>query len=96
MVNRSLLRIKALQVLYSNGINYNDISSAKIEIQHSIKQAYNLYHYLLLLVCDTTHFVELEDDKIKNRIQQTESFNHHKYITGLQINYSTTLIYIHI
>lgn len=80
MVNRSLLRIKALQVLYSNGINYNDICSAKIEIQHSIKQAYNLYHYLLLLVCDTTNFVELEDDKIKNRIQQTESFNHNKLI----------------
>ena len=80
MVNRSLLRIKALQVLYSSGINNNDINSTKIEIQHSIKQAYNLYHYLLLLISDTTNFVELEDDKFKNRIQQEESFDHTRFM----------------
>ena len=80
MVNRSLLRIKALQVLYSSGINNNDINSTKIEIQHSIKQAYNLYHYLLLLISDTTNFVELEDDRFKNRIQQEESFDHTRFM----------------
>lgn len=80
MVNRSLLRIKALQSLYSYETNSNDICSTKIEIQHSIKQSYNLYHYLLLLISDTTYFVELEDDKIKNRIQQTELFDHNRFI----------------
>ncbi|MBQ4358234.1 MAG: transcription antitermination factor NusB [Paludibacteraceae bacterium] len=69
MINRSLLRIKVLQVLYAYLKNPAPSPSAAMkEFRFSLDQTYSLYHYLLLLICDTTAYAaqKLENARHKN------------------------------
>lgn len=51
MISRRQLRIKALAVLYScNRKETADLETAEQELMLSIRQSYDLYHYLLLLL----------------------------------------------
>ena len=51
MISRRQLRIKALAVLYScNRKETADLDTAEQELMLSIRQSYDLYHYLLLLL----------------------------------------------
>ena len=71
MINRALLRIKALQVLYSFYVNENDeLKNAEVELQHSVKKAYDLYHLLLQLVVETTRYAELRQDVARHKLNR--------------------------
>ncbi|GHU91665.1 N utilization substance protein B [Bacteroidia bacterium] len=51
MINRVIIRIKLLQVVYSYyQKNSTDLSLAEKELMFSLQKSYDLYHYLLLLI----------------------------------------------
>lgn len=57
MINRNLLRIKIIQVLYSyykNNQQENDLDLAQEELLHSIDTTYELYHYFFQLIINIT------------------------------------------
>ena len=59
MINRILLRIKIVQILYSYyKSDTQSIEKVENELFFSIEKAYDLYFYLLLLVVDLTSYAE--------------------------------------
>jgi len=59
MISRRLLRIKVLQVLYAYyKSDQNDISKSEKELHFSINKAYDLYHYILLLLIELVMYAE--------------------------------------
>ncbi len=62
MISRRLLRVKVLQMLYAFHKNENQtINNAERELFFSIGKAYDLYHYLLLLIVEMQ---QISDKKI--------------------------------
>ena len=62
MINRTLIRIKVLQVVYAYcQKNSSDLHGAERELIRSLQKSYELYHSLLLLI---TVFTDLEQKKI--------------------------------
>lgn len=56
MINRILIRIKVLQIVYSFYQNGNkDLKAAENELLFSLKKSYDLYHFLLLLIVELTY-----------------------------------------
>lgn len=57
MINRELIRIKAVQLVYADllneGKNLEDIVK---EMELSLAQAYHLYHHMLNLICEVTDY----------------------------------------
>ncbi|MBP5307189.1 MAG: transcription antitermination factor NusB [Paludibacteraceae bacterium] len=83
MINRSLLRIKVLQVLYAYLKNPSASSTAAMkELNFSLEQTYSLYHYLLLLICDTTFYAA----------QKVENARHKQLATEEDLNPNTRFI----
>lgn len=69
MINRVLIRIRIVQVLYSFYQNQDgNIKKTESELQHSFQKSYDLYFYLLLLPIEVTkaylHRVELAKSKL--------------------------------
>jgi N utilization substance protein B len=57
MISRRLIRIKIVQVLYSHFSSDNStLDNSEKEFNFSIKKAYDLYHYLILLVLKTADY----------------------------------------
>ncbi|MEN9920064.1 MAG: transcription antitermination factor NusB [Bacteroidota bacterium] len=55
MINRVLIRIRVIQVLYSTYLNQSgDLKKAENELIFSCQKSYDLYHYLLLLIIELT------------------------------------------
>ena len=56
MINRILIRIKVVQMLYSYLLSMNSVSQkeAKNELLKSLDKGYELYYYLLLLMVQLT------------------------------------------
>lgn len=73
MINRVLLRIKILQILYAfyKG-DGNSVALAEKELFHSIEKTYELYFHLLQLTVEVTHFAENKIDARKNKLRPTE------------------------
>ena len=68
MINRIIIRIKVLQILYAYYQNGGkDLASAENELMHSLLKSYELYHYLLLLIPALTHLEQQRLDKRKNK-----------------------------
>jgi len=70
MINRILIRIKIVQVLYS--FYKNDEKSftvAEKELFHSIEKTYDLYFHLLQLAVEITRFANLRIDARKNKLR---------------------------
>jgi len=70
MLSRRLLRIKVMQILYAffqQEKNY--IQTSEKELMHSIFKAYELYHYLLLLILDLRLFAEERIELGKNKFR---------------------------
>jgi len=67
MINRRLIRIKIVQVLYAY-LKSDDKSLKKTEndLFHSIKKSYELYHLYFQLICEFAHLAELKIDRIEN------------------------------
>lgn len=67
MINRRLIRIKTVQVLYAH-LKSGDRSLSKTEndLFHSIKKSYELYHLFFQLIVEYSHLAELKIDRIEN------------------------------
>ena len=77
MINRILIRIKVLQIVfafYHNG--NNDLSVAENELLLSLRRSYDLYHYFLLLIVEITHLHEHRLDMRKQKYLPTEEDLH--------------------
>ena len=57
MINRELIRLKVVQLVYANYKNEKDtIEDAMDELSQSLNKSYELYQYLLLLIPEVTGF----------------------------------------
>ncbi len=73
MINRILLRIKIVQLLYAYQQNPSkSVSVAEKELFHSLEQTYHLYHLVLLLVKDVTFYAEQRIEAAKNKLRPTD------------------------
>jgi N utilization substance protein B len=69
MISRRLLRVKVLQLLYAYHKNQDrTIAKAEKELFFSIGKAYDLYHYLLLLIVELAFVAEKKIDTAKTKI----------------------------
>jgi N utilization substance protein B len=74
MINRTIIRIKILQIVYAYyQKNSNDLVLAENELMFSVQKAYDLYHYLLLLIMLLTDTEQKRLDKQVNRLLATEA-----------------------
>lgn len=73
MINRILIRIKVLQIVYSYYQNGNgDLKVAENELLFSLQKSYDLYHYLLLLIVEVTNLQKRILEVRKNKYMPTE------------------------
>lgn len=68
MISRRQLRIKALQSLYAYyKTGREDMGRSEKELHHNIGKAYELYHYLLLLIIDVVLYAESRIEIARNK-----------------------------
>lgn len=94
MINRELIRIKLVQVLYSylqKGIHNPDV--AEKELLLSLDKAYDLYNYMLLLMVDVgriaVRILEMRQSrskKLKDGIKWSRKFVDNRFIIQLESN----------
>ncbi|MDR2622925.1 MAG: transcription antitermination factor NusB [Dysgonamonadaceae bacterium] len=73
MINRIIIRIKVLQIVYAYyQKNSHDLVSAENELLFSLEKSYDLYHYLLLLIVLLTDAEQKRLDKNRNKLLATE------------------------
>ncbi len=73
MINRIIIRIKVLQIVYAYYQNENkDLSVAENELMHSLSKSYDLYHYLLLLIPAITLAEQKRIDRRKSKYLASE------------------------
>lgn len=74
MINRILIRIKVLQIVYSYYQNGNgDLKVAENELLFSLQKSYDLYHYFLLLIVDVTNLQKRMLEARKNKLMPTDA-----------------------
>lgn len=74
MINRILIRIKVLQIVYSFYQNGNsDLKVAENELLFSLRKSYDLYHYFLLLIIEVTNLQKRILDVKKNKYMPTHA-----------------------
>lgn len=80
MINRILIRIKVLQIVYSyyqNGNNEqsanNQLKVAENELLFSLRKSYDLYMYFLLLIVEVTNLQKRILENRKNKYVPTEA-----------------------
>ena len=73
MINRVLLRIKIVQILYSfyKG-DGKSLPLAEKELFHSIERTYDLYFHLLQLSIEITQYAESRIETKRNKLRPTE------------------------
>ena len=94
MINRELIRIKLVQVLYSyiqKGTHNPDV--AEKELQLSLDKAYDLYNYLLMLLVEVSRMsvrmlevYEKRSKKLKDGIKWSHRFVDNRFIIQLESN----------
>ncbi len=73
MINRILIRIKVLQIVYSFYHNDNrDLQAAENKLLESMQKSYDLYHYFLLLLIEITELQRRIVDAKKEKFMPTE------------------------
>jgi len=73
MINRVLLRIKIVQILYSYyKSDSKSLPIAEKELFHSIEKTYDLYYHLLQLSIEITRFAADRIETKRNRLRPTE------------------------
>ena len=73
MINRILIRIKVLQIVYSYYQNGSgDLKLADKELMFSLQKSYDLYYYLLLLIVEVTNLHRRTLDIRKHKFMPTE------------------------
>ncbi|MDR2147853.1 MAG: transcription antitermination factor NusB [Tannerella sp.] len=70
MINRILIRIKVLQIVFAFYQTDNgDLRVAENELMLSLRRSYDLYHYLLLLMVEVTQLYERMIDTRKSKFR---------------------------
>ncbi len=73
MINRILIRIKVLQIVYSYYQNGSgDLKMAEKELMFSLQKSYDLYYYFLLLIVEVTNLYKRILDARKHKFMPTE------------------------
>jgi N utilization substance protein B len=74
MINRIIIRIKVLQIVYAYyQKDSKDLKGAENELMRSMQDAYDLYHYLFLLIVLLTDAEQKKLDLIKSKYLPTEN-----------------------
>ncbi|MBO4444775.1 MAG: transcription antitermination factor NusB [Bacteroidaceae bacterium] len=77
MINRTLIRLKIVQILYAYFIRQNNnVDAAEKELLFSLSKAYDLYNNLLLLMVEITNYAESRIEMRRCRLQPTEEDLH--------------------
>ena len=94
MINRELIRLKLVQVLYSylqKGSHNPDV--AEKELLLSLDKAYDLYNYMLLLMVETSRISlrmlemrESRSKKLNDGIHWSHKFVDNRFILQLESN----------
>ena len=72
MINRVLIRLKVVQILYAYYKNGGrSVEAAEKELFYSLSKAYDLYNYLLLLMVEVTRFAERRIDNRRHKLRPT-------------------------
>ncbi|MGL5261583.1 MAG: transcription antitermination factor NusB [Bacteroides sp.] len=72
MINRVLIRLKLIQIVYAYYQNDNkSLSATEKEFLFSLSKAHDLYNYLLLLMVAITEYAEDRIEKAKNKLAPT-------------------------
>ena len=73
MINRVLIRLKVIHVIYAYYQNGGkNLEAAEKELFYSMSKAYDLYKYLLLLMIEVTRFADRRIDNRRNKLRPTE------------------------
>ena len=94
MINRVLIRLKLIQIVYAYYQNGDKtIKAAEKELLFSLSKAHDLYNYLLLLMVAITEFAENRIEKSKSKLVPTPEdlnpnlkFIQNKFIAQLAAN----------
>ena len=93
MINRELIRIKVLQLVYAYYQNgYNNIDNAEKELFFSLSKAYDLYNYMLLLIVAITREEEYRVQLLTQRAERegtplpSSKFINNRFVTQLSEN----------
>ena len=72
MINRVLIRLKVIQVIYAYYQNGGkNLEAAEKELFYSLSKAYDLYNYLLLLMIEVTQFADRRIDNRRHKLRPT-------------------------
>lgn len=73
MINRVLIRIRVIQILYATYLNESgDLRKAENELIFSFQKSYDLYYYLLLLLIELTDLYAKRVETRKAKLLPTE------------------------
>ena len=73
MINRVLIRLKVIQVIYAYYQNGSrNVEAAEKELFYSLSKAYDLSNYLLLLMVEVTRFADRRIDNRRHKLRPTE------------------------
>ena len=94
MINRVLIRLKIVQIVYAYYQNGGkNLDTAEKELFFSLSKAYDMYNYLLLLMVEITKQAERKQSAAKNKLLPTEEEFHpntkfvdNRFIAQLEVN----------
>lgn len=94
MINRVLIRMKVMQLIYSFYQKEDrSLAAAEKELMFSLEKSYELYHFMLLLMVELTELQERKLDSARNKYLPTDSdknpnlkFIENKFIQQLKTN----------
>lgn len=73
MINRNLIRIRVVQIVYSWYQNKNnDLRKAEKELMFGMQKSYDLYYYMLTLMLELTKIYEARVESRKNKFLPTD------------------------
>lgn len=94
MINRVLIRLKIIQLVYAYYQNGSkNLDSAEKELFFSLSKAYDLYNYLLMLMVALTNYAQKRVDTGKAKLAPTSEdlspnmkFIENKFVAQLEVN----------
>ena len=94
MINRALIRLKILQIVYAYYQNGSrNVEAAEKELFFSLSKAYDMYNYLLALMVEITKQAERKMNAAKNKLLPTAEelypntkFVNNRFIAQLEVN----------
>ena len=94
MINRVLIRLKIVQLVYAYYQNGNkNLDSGEKELFFSFSKAYDLYNYLLMLMMAVTNYAQKQIESAKSKLMPkpedlnpNTKFIENKFIAQLEVN----------